>query len=67
MLAFFSGTIKIYGRCAAFGDEPNDVKTGVPLAILNEPALTALRTGAVGGVSIRHPAVAKSLGQKINT
>jgi ornithine cyclodeaminase len=32
----------------------NDVKTGVPLALLNGPVLTALRTGAVGGVSIRH-------------
>ncbi len=32
----------------------NDIKTGVPLAILSGPALTALRTGAVGGVSIRH-------------
>jgi ornithine cyclodeaminase len=32
----------------------NDVQTGVPLALLNGPALTALRTAAVGTVSIRH-------------
>lgn len=32
----------------------NDAQTGVPLALLNGPALTALRTAAVGGVSIRH-------------
>ena len=32
----------------------NDIETGVPVALLNGPALTALRTGAVGGVSIRH-------------
>ena len=38
----------------------NDIKTGVPLAILNGPALTALRTGAVGGVSIRHLAPANT-------
>lgn len=32
----------------------NDAKTGVPLALLNGSALTGLRTGAVGGVSIRY-------------
>jgi len=32
----------------------NDAQTGVPLALLNGPALTALRTAAVGTVSIRH-------------
>ena len=32
----------------------NDAQTGLPLALLNGPALTALRTAAVGSVSIRH-------------
>jgi len=32
----------------------NDAQTGVPLAVLDGPALTALRTAAVGSVSIRH-------------
>jgi ornithine cyclodeaminase/alanine dehydrogenase-like protein (mu-crystallin family) len=32
----------------------NDAETGVPIALLNGPALTALRTAAVGAVSIRH-------------
>ena len=32
----------------------NDSQTGVPLALLNGPALTAIRTAAVGAVSIRH-------------
>lgn len=32
----------------------NDGQTGEPLAVLNGAALTALRTGAVGSVSIRH-------------
>lgn len=32
----------------------NDVQTGEPLAIFNGAALTALRTGALGGVSIRY-------------
>ncbi len=32
----------------------NDAQTGVPLALLNGPALTAIRTAAVGAVSIRH-------------
>jgi len=32
----------------------NDAQTGVPLALLNGAALTALRTAAVGAVSIRH-------------
>jgi ornithine cyclodeaminase/alanine dehydrogenase-like protein (mu-crystallin family) len=32
----------------------NDSQTGVPLALLNGPALTAVRTAAVGAVSIRH-------------
>ena len=32
----------------------NDAQTGVPVALLNGPALTALRTAAVGAVSIRH-------------
>ena len=32
----------------------NDAQTGVPLALLNGPALTAVRTAAVGAVSIRH-------------
>jgi ornithine cyclodeaminase len=42
----------------------NDAQTGVPLALLNGPALTALRTAAVGTVSIRHmaPNKNKSLG-----
>ncbi|MHC4242348.1 MAG: ornithine cyclodeaminase family protein [Planctomycetota bacterium] len=42
----------------------NDAQTGVPLALLNGPALTALRTAAVGTVSIRHmaPDKNKSLG-----
>lgn len=32
----------------------NDQKTGAPLAILDGQAVTAWRTGAVGGVAIRH-------------
>jgi ornithine cyclodeaminase len=32
----------------------NDAQTGVPLALLDGPALTASRTAAVGAVSIRH-------------
>lgn len=32
----------------------NDAQTGIPVALLNGPALTALRTAAVGAVSIRH-------------
>ena len=42
----------------------NDGKTGQPLALLNGPALTALRTAAVGSVSIRHltPENTESLG-----
>ena len=40
----------------------NDAQTGVPLALLNGPALTALRTAAVGSVSIRHLAPNNSHG-----
>ena len=32
----------------------NDARTGVPVALLDGPALTASRTAAVGAVSIRH-------------
>lgn len=32
----------------------NDAQTGAPLALLNGRVLTALRTGAVGGVGVRH-------------
>ena len=32
----------------------NDIQNGKPLAILNGSVLTSVRTGAVGGVSIRH-------------
>ncbi len=32
----------------------NDISNGAPLAILDGARLTALRTGAVGGVAIRH-------------
>jgi ornithine cyclodeaminase/alanine dehydrogenase-like protein (mu-crystallin family) len=32
----------------------NDIETGRPLAMLDGQALTALRTGAVGGVAMRH-------------
>lgn len=32
----------------------NDGETGLPLALLNGATLTALRTGGVGGVGIRH-------------
>lgn len=32
----------------------NDSETGLPLALLDGPALTAVRTAAVGAVSIRH-------------
>jgi len=32
----------------------NDINTGEPLALLDGKILTALRTGATGGVSIRH-------------
>jgi ornithine cyclodeaminase/alanine dehydrogenase-like protein (mu-crystallin family) len=37
----------------------NDGRTGEPLAVLNGSALTALRTGAVGGVGIRHMTLKK--------
>lgn len=42
----------------------NDIETGVPLALMNGPVLTALRTAAVAGVSIRYLADknAESLG-----
>jgi len=42
----------------------NDAQTGAPLALLNGAVLTALRTGGVGGVGIRHttPPQAKTLG-----
>lgn len=42
----------------------NDARTGVPVALLNGPVLTALRTAAVSAVSIRHlaPEGARSLG-----
>jgi len=42
----------------------NDVETGQPLVLLNGPTLTALRTAAVGSVSIRHltPENTQSLG-----
>jgi len=32
----------------------NDGRTGAPLALLNGASVTALRTGAVGGVAMRH-------------
>ena len=32
----------------------NDAQTGMPVTLLNGPALTALRTAAVGAVSVRH-------------
>ena len=32
----------------------NDAQTGLPLALLNGPTITAVRTAAVGAVSIRH-------------
>jgi len=35
----------------------NDAQTGLPLALLNGPTLTAVRTAAVGAVSIRHLAL----------
>jgi len=38
----------------------NDAQTGIPLALLNGPALTALRTAAVGTVSISHMAPNKN-------
>lgn len=42
----------------------NDAQTGLPVALLDGPALTALRTAAVGSVSIRHltPENTQSLG-----
>jgi len=42
----------------------NNAQTGVPIALLDGPALTALRTAAVGAVSIRHLAAddAQTLG-----
>jgi len=38
----------------------NDVQSGAPVAILNGATLTSLRTGALGGVSIRHLAPDKA-------
>jgi ornithine cyclodeaminase len=42
----------------------NDGETGEPLALLNAAALTALRTGAVGGVGVRYlaPETVETLG-----
>lgn len=42
----------------------NDAETGVPLALFNGAKLTALRTGGVGGVGVRHtsPAQATTIG-----
>jgi ornithine cyclodeaminase/alanine dehydrogenase-like protein (mu-crystallin family) len=42
----------------------NDAKTGLPLAVLDGATVTAYRTGAVGGVAIRHtaPESANSVG-----
>lgn len=42
----------------------NDVETGIPLALINGADLTAYRTGAVGGVGVRHttPKNVKKLG-----
>lgn len=42
----------------------NDAETGLPLALLNGATLTALRTGGVGGVALRHttPPTATSAG-----
>ena len=42
----------------------NDAKTGLPKAIMNGSALTAMRTGAVGGVALRYlaPEDAASVG-----
>lgn len=42
----------------------NDAETGAPLALLNGAKLTALRTGGVGGVGVRHtsPAEATTVG-----
>jgi ornithine cyclodeaminase len=42
----------------------NDAETGFPLALLDGPALTAVRTAAVGAVSIRHlaPEDARAVG-----
>lgn len=42
----------------------NDADTGLPLALLDGPSLTAVRTAAVGAVSIRHlaPADAHAVG-----
>ncbi len=42
----------------------NDFETGKPIAIIDGKSLTAMRTGAVGGVAIRHttPMTASSVG-----
>ena len=42
----------------------NNAKTGLPKAIMNGSALTAMRTGAVGGVALRYlaPEDAASVG-----
>ncbi|MDL2273334.1 ornithine cyclodeaminase family protein [Oscillospiraceae bacterium OttesenSCG-928-G22] len=42
----------------------NDEETGVPLCLMDGKTLTALRTGAVGGVAIRHttPDTVKTVG-----
>ncbi|MEI6856149.1 ornithine cyclodeaminase family protein [Psychrilyobacter sp.] len=42
----------------------NDIETGIPLALINGADLTAYRTGAVGGVGVRHttPKNVKKLG-----
>lgn len=42
----------------------NDLETGKPIALIDGKSLTAMRTGAVGGVAVRHtaPKAASSLG-----
>ncbi|MFP4487969.1 MAG: ornithine cyclodeaminase family protein [Bacteroidales bacterium] len=68
---FSTKLVSLYPGNASAGKPPlkgmivlNDRSDGEPLAILDGPAITAMRTAAVGGFAVRHlsPADASSLG-----
>ncbi len=64
LVSLFPGNLKT-GKEALTGLVVlNDGTTGEPLAIIDGPKLTAMRTGAVGSVAVRHlaPANVKTLG-----
>jgi len=54
MLTLFPGNSKINKPVIEGLVVLNDVSTGRPLALLNGAKITAVRTGAVGGLGVRH-------------